>query len=103
MDLVTTPSAFIERILRLNQFWTILNNPARSLVSSNFLISSSHKDDVTLQAYTTAFEQQHSHCLHDDHLFHIERTTSVNKAVGYISRKWAMRPLLRLHRDNIGM
>src|SRR6516164_10764761 len=95
IDLETTTSTFIERILCLDQFWTICNNPTCSLVSSNFLISSRHKDDVTLKAFTAAFEKQHGHCFHGDHMFHIERTTSVNKAVSHISRKWVMRPLLR--------
>src|SRR5271169_351182 len=89
IDLKTTPSTFIERILCLNQFWTIRDNPTRSLVSSNFLISGGHKDDVTLKVYTAAFEKQHGHCLHGDHLLHIKRATSVNKAIGYIPRKWA--------------
>src|SRR5207248_10494575 len=103
IDLETTTSTFIQRILCLNQFWTICNNPTCSLVSSDLFISGCHKDDVTFKAYTAAFEKQHDHRFHGDHLFHIERTTSVNKVIGYISRKWVMRPLLRFHRNNIGM
>src|SRR5215467_4261277 len=67
IDLEATPSAFIECKLRLNQFRTILNNPARSLVSPDFLISSCHKDDITFEGYAAAFEKQHRHSLHSDH------------------------------------
>ena len=37
-DHKTTPTTFIERVLGSNQFWTMLNNPARALVPAAFLI-----------------------------------------------------------------
>ena len=56
IDLKSAPSSFIECIFCLNQFRTIRNNPTRTLVSSDFLISSGHKYDVSLQAHAAAFE-----------------------------------------------
>ena len=56
IDLKPASSAFIESIFCLNQFRTILYNPTRALVSSDFLISSGHKYDVSLQAHAAAFE-----------------------------------------------
>src|SRR6266566_7308723 len=103
IDLKTNASAFIESILGLNQLWTIFNNPTRSLMATTFLIGSGHKDDVTLESYTASFEKQHGHCFHGYHMLHVERATTINKTIVNIARKWAMRPLLRFHCDDIGM
>src|SRR5690349_1898319 len=75
IDLKTNSSTFIERIFSPDQFGTILYNPTRTLRSSDFLISGCHKDDISFQTDTTAFEKQHGHCLHGDHVFHIECAT----------------------------
>src|SRR6266436_4055601 len=103
IDLETNATTLIESILGLNQFWTMLNDPTCSLVSSYFLISGGHKDDVTLEAGTAAFEKQHGHRFHGDNMLHIERATTINKAISYIAREWVMRPLLGFYRDDIGM
>src|SRR5947209_2531527 len=87
IDLETTPSTFIERVLGLYQLWTILNNPARTLMSTTLLVGGSHIDDVALEPYPAALEKQHGHCLHSDHLLHIQCPTTVNKAIGDITRK----------------
>src|SRR5258708_4561727 len=103
IDLETTPSTFIERVLGLNQLWTMLNNPARTFMSTALLIGGGHIDDVALKPYTAALEKKHRHCLHSDHLLHIKGTATVNKAICDITREWVMRPLLRLYCDDIGM
>src|SRR5438045_9275373 len=78
IDLETNTSAFIKRVLRLNQFWMILNNPTCSLLATAFLICGGHKDDVALEGYTTSFEKEHGHCFHGVHVLHTERTATVN-------------------------
>src|SRR5260370_12238691 len=48
IDLETTPSTFIERVLGLNQLWTMLNNPAPTFISTALLIRGAHIDHVAL-------------------------------------------------------
>src|SRR6266571_1765148 len=103
IDLETTSSPFIERVLGLNELWTMLNHPARTRISPALLISCGHIDDITFELRTRSLEKQHRHCLHRNHLLHIKCPTTVNKALGDITRERAMRPLFRLDCDDIGM
>src|SRR5260370_16964235 len=79
IDLETNATTFIESILGLNQFWTMLNNPTRSLVSSYFLISGGHKDDLTLEAGTPSFSRPHGHPSHVHQHITLPPTPSLNK------------------------
>src|SRR5947209_7438389 len=79
-NLKTTSSAFIKRVLGLNQFWTVLNHPACSRVSTNLLVGGRHIDDIALEPYPAALEKQHAHRLHRHHLLHIKGSPTVNKA-----------------------
>src|SRR5260370_42347215 len=68
IDLETTTSTFIERVLGLDQLWIILNDPARALMSTALLIGGSHGEDGALEPYTGSVEKHPSHCLHTAHL-----------------------------------
>src|SRR5260370_15221737 len=103
IDLETTPSTFIERVLGLNQLWTVLNNPARTFMSTALLVGGGHIDDVALKPHTVALEKKHRHCLHGDHPLHIQPTPPLNKALTDLTPEWVMRPLLRLDCDDISM
>src|SRR5712691_10302962 len=103
VDLETASPSFIERVLGLNQFRAMLDDPARAFMSTTLLVGGSHVDDIAFELYSGSLEQQHRHGLHRDHLLHVKSATPVNIAIGDITGERVMRPLLRLDGNNIGM
>src|SRR5581483_9418982 len=96
-------AALIESIFRLNQFWMVSGDPAHPLTASCFLIGRRKKYHIAFEGHVGAFEQQHRHQLHRDHMLHIESATPVDKAVSDIGSERIMGPFIGLNGYHIGM